>query len=93
MKVIPEPCVSCSSASPIPPAVDALSEIGIGISDHRSKRLTGVSPETADLILTLCAEEVWPFRPGPVKRLHGPLNDPSATGDIAATATMRRRIA
>jgi arsenate reductase len=67
-----------------PLAVEALSEIGIDISGHRSKPLTDVSPETADLIVTLCAEEVCPFVPGPVKRLHWPIADPSAIGDIAA---------
>lgn len=75
-----------------PLAVDALSEIGIDISGHRSKPIGDVSPETADLIVTLCAEEVCPFVPGPVKRLHWPITDPSAAGDIAAFRTARDQI-
>ena len=59
-----------------PLAVDAMSEIGIDISGHRSKPLEDVSPETADMIVTLCAEEVCPFISGPVKRLHWPISDP-----------------
>jgi len=65
-----------------PLAVEALSEIGIDISGHRSKPIQDVAPETADLIVTLCAEEVCPFVPGPVKRLHWPINDPATAADF-----------
>ena len=75
-----------------PLAVDVLSEIDIDISGHRSKPIKDVSPETADLIVTLCAEEVCPFVPGPVKRLHWPIPDPAAAGDIAAFRTARDQI-
>jgi len=75
-----------------PLAVDALSEVGLDISGHRSKPLAEVSPETADLIVTLCAEEVCPFVPGPVKRLHWPITDPSAADDIAAFRATRDQI-
>lgn len=73
-------------------AVEALSEAGIDISGHRSKPLEEVAPETADLIVTLCAEEVCPFVPGPVRRLHWPITDPSTAGDIAAFRTAREQI-
>lgn len=75
-----------------PLAVEALSEVGIDISGHRSKPLEGVAPDTADLIVTLCAEEVCPFVPGPVRRLHWPIADPAATNDIAAFRTARDQI-
>ncbi len=75
-----------------PLAVEALSEVGIDISGHRSKPLEDVSPEAADLIVTLCAEEVCPFVPGKVRRLHWPITDPSAAGDIAAFRTARDQI-
>jgi arsenate reductase len=74
-----------------PLAVEAMSEAGIDISGQRSKPLEDVSPETADLIVTLCAEEVCPFVPG-VKRLHWPIADPSTTGDIGAFRTARDQI-
>jgi len=75
-----------------PLAVDALSEIGIDILGHRSKPIRDVSPETADLVVTLCAEEVCPIVPRPVKRLHWPITDPSAKGDIAAFRMARDQI-
>jgi arsenate reductase (thioredoxin) len=75
-----------------PLAVEALSEVGIDIAGHRSKPIGDVSPETADLIVTLCAEEVCPFVPGPVKRLHWPITDPSAAGDLAAFRMARDQI-
>jgi protein-tyrosine-phosphatase/catechol 2,3-dioxygenase-like lactoylglutathione lyase family enzyme len=75
-----------------PLAVVALSEIGIDISSHRSKPLEEGSPETADLIVTLCAEEFCPVVPGKVKRLHWPIADPAALGDIAAFRTARDQI-
>jgi len=51
-----------------PLAVEDLPEIDI--SGQRSKPIEDVSPETADLIVTLCAEAVCPFIPGTVQRLH-----------------------
>ncbi|MFN3846878.1 MAG: VOC family protein [Paracoccaceae bacterium] len=75
-----------------PLAVEALCEAGIDISAHRSKPLEEVAPETADLIVTLCAEEVCPYVPGPVQRLHWPITDPSAAGDIAAFRIARDHI-
>lgn len=74
-----------------PLAVEALAEAGIDISGHRAKPLEDVAPDTADLIVTLCAEEVCPHVPG-VKRLHWPVTDPSAAGDIAAFRTARDQI-
>ncbi len=75
-----------------PRAVAAMAEAGIDISGHRSKPLEAVSPETADLIVTLCAEEVCPFVPGPVRRLHWPVADPAAAGDVAAFRNARDEI-
>ena len=75
-----------------PLAVQALSEAGIDISGHRSKPLEDASPETADLIVTLCAEEVCPFVPGPVLRLHWPIADPVAANNIAAFRAARDEI-
>ena len=64
-----------------PLAVTALAELGIDISQHRSKGLPDVPLEEVDTIVTLCAEEVCPVVPGSVRRLHWPLPDPArATG-------------
>jgi arsenate reductase len=53
-----------------PHAVRALAEQGIDIAHHRSKGLDDVPLAEADVIVTLCADEVCPFVPGNVQRLH-----------------------
>ena len=67
-------------------AVEAMRELGMDISSQRSKGMDDVPLEEADLIVTLCAEEVCPVVPGGrAKRLHWPLPDPAAvTSDPAA---------
>jgi arsenate reductase len=75
-----------------PLAIEAMDEANIDISGHWSKPLEEVTPGAADLIVTLCAEEVCPFVPGPVRRLHWPISDPAAGGDIAAFRTARDQI-
>jgi arsenate reductase (thioredoxin) len=75
-----------------PLAVEVMAEAGIDISSHRSKPIEEAAPETVDLIVTLCAEEVCPFVPGPLQRLHWPIPDPATAGDIAAFRTARDRI-
>lgn len=66
-------------------------EVGIGISGHPSKPLHDVSPETADRIVTLCAEEICPVVAGPVRRLRWPIAD-RAAGDLAAFRTARDQV-
>lgn len=75
-----------------PLAIEAMAEAGIDITDRWSKPIDEVAPETADLIVTLCAEEVCPIVPGAVRRLHWPVADPAAAGDIAAFRTARNQI-
>ena len=59
-----------------PYAIEAMAEIGIDISGHRSKLVDEIDLTGIDLIVTLCAEEVCPVVPGRVKRLHWPIPDP-----------------
>lgn len=61
-----------------PLAVRVMGEIGIDISHHRSKGLDSVPLDTADVIVTLCAEAVCPVTPRAPVRLHWPLPDPAA---------------
>lgn len=69
-------------------AVKVMREIGIDISRQRSKGLDQVPLEEADLIVTLCAEEVCPVAPGGrARRLHWPLPDPAA---VTADSVARR---
>ncbi len=60
-----------------PHAIAAMAEIGIDISNQRSKAVKDVDPGSVDLVVTLCAEEVCPVFPGRVRRLHWPIADPA----------------
>jgi len=62
-----------------PLAIEAMREIGIDISGHRSKGTAEVDLSAVDLIVTLCADEVCPVVPGRVKKEHWPFADPGAT--------------
>ncbi len=61
-----------------PEAVAVLKEVGIDISDHRSKSVSEISRSEVDTVITLCAEEECPVFPGKVRRLHWGLPDPAA---------------
>ncbi|HEV8401097.1 MAG TPA: arsenate reductase ArsC [Gemmatimonadales bacterium] len=58
-------------------AVRVLAEEGIDIAHHHSKGLDAIPLDQVDVIVTLCAEEVCPYVPGVVQRLHWPLPDPN----------------
>jgi len=59
-------------------AVHVLAEAGIDIAHHWSKGLDEVPYQHADVVITLCADEVCPVAPGIGRRLHWPLPDPGA---------------
>lgn len=64
-----------------PFAVEALREIGIDASGHRSKSMDEFRDESGpsvDTVITLCAEEACPVWLGDVRRVHWPLSDPAA---------------
>jgi protein-tyrosine-phosphatase len=60
-----------------PEAVEALREIGMDISTHRSKGVEEIDP-SVDAVVTLCAEEVCPVWLGSAQRVHWGLPDPAA---------------
>ena len=74
-----------------PLAVRVLAEVGVDASAQHSKGLDAVPLDDIDLVVTLCAEEVCPLFPRPVRKLHWPLPDPAkATGtDEERLATFR----
>lgn len=59
-----------------PYAIRALDELGIDIRAQSSTAVDDVDPNTVDLVITLCAEEVCPLFLGEAQRLHWPLPDP-----------------
>lgn len=72
-------------------AIEAMAEIGIDISNHRSKSVDEIDPGGIDLVVTLCAEEVCPVLPGRVRRLHWPITDPVSTDPTLTLEDFRTR--
>jgi len=75
-----------------PFAVRAMRELGIDISEHRSKSVDDVDDARIATVVTLCAEEVCPVFPGTVQRHHWPFEDPAAASgsDEERLAAFRR---
>jgi len=61
-----------------PEAIAVLKEIGVDISEHRSKHMSEISPAEVDTVITLCGEEECPLFLGKAERLHWGLPDPAA---------------
>ena len=63
-----------------PEAIEAMREIGIDISHHRSKSVDEFSDQEFDYVITVCdrANESCPIFPGGAKRIHWSFDDPSA---------------
>lgn len=78
-----------------PYAVQVMSEIGIDISKHRSKNLDEFLEQKFDYVISVCghANEICPFFPGGMKRLHQSFEDPASfKGNEADTLSEFRRI-
>lgn len=59
-----------------PLAIMALQEIGIDISNQKSKSVETIKGKI-DYVITLCAEEVCPVFLGAAKKIHWPFPDPA----------------
>ena len=61
-----------------PEAIEAMREIGIDISSHRSKSVDEFIGQKFDYIITVCdnANESCPVFPGEAKRIHQSFEDP-----------------
>lgn len=78
-----------------PEAIEAMREIGIDISHHRSKSVDEFSDEKFDYVITVCdnAREQCPIFPGDVQRIHWSFDDPAAApGDESARLIVFRRV-
>jgi arsenate reductase len=62
-----------------PLAIKAMAEIGIDISQHRSKPLTEFLDQKVETVITVCgnADQACPIFPGQVNRHHWPFYDPA----------------
>ncbi len=64
---------------PCPPCgIEVMKEIGIDISDQKSKAIDEELLREMDIIITLCghAKALCPMTPPEIKRIHWPINDP-----------------
>ena len=66
-----------------PPAIEAMNEIGIDISHHRSKSVSEFLDEHFDYVITVCdhANQRCPVFPGNVRRIHWSIDDPVVSGN------------
>jgi arsenate reductase len=58
-----------------------MAELGLDLTRQTSKSVDTIAPESVDLVITLCAEEVCPVFLGDVRRLHWPMQDPDRKGE------------
>lgn len=78
-----------------PEAIEAMREIQIDISGHRSKPVDEFAGQEFDYVITVCdnAREQCPVFPGKMKRIHWSFDDPAAiTGDESARLAAFRRV-
>ena len=78
-----------------PMAVEAMREIGIDLSSHRSKHMNEFLQAQVETVITVCgnADQACPIFPGQVNRHHWPFEDPAhATGTDEEKLAMFRRV-
>ena len=78
-----------------PTAIRVMAEIGIDISEQRSKSVVEMMGEQFDYVITVCdgAREACPFFPGGSTRLHWSFDDPaSAAGAEEELLEVFRRV-
>ncbi|MGH7231330.1 MAG: arsenate reductase ArsC [Nitrospiraceae bacterium] len=74
-----------------PLAIEAMREIGIDISDNKSKHIDGFINQHFDFVITVCdrAKETCPVFPSAASTLHWSFDDPAA---VAGAFEERREI-
>ena len=77
-----------------PQAIEAMREIGVDISGHRSKSVDEFLGQEFDFVITVCdhANESCPVFPGKTKRIHWSFDDPAESGDIELFRRVRDEI-
>lgn len=78
-----------------PEAIEAMREMDIDISDHRSKSVDEFTSQHFDYVITVCdnAKEQCPIFPGDVTQIHWSFDDPAAAeGDELARLAVFRRV-
>lgn len=78
-----------------PLAIEAMREIGVDISGHRSKSVEEFIGQAFDVVITVCdnAYQRCPVFPGTAARVHWSIEDPAtAQGETAARLAVFRRV-
>jgi len=78
-----------------PEAIEAMKEVGIDISGHRSKSVDEFAGQEFDYVVTVCdnAKESCPVFPGKTERIHWSFEDPAAVeGDWETRLGAFRRL-
>lgn len=76
-----------------PFATAVMKEIGIDISNQRSKSIDDLPPSFVagvDFVITLCSEEVCPIMLSEATRLHWPIADPASRSPLAENEMLAR---
>jgi arsenate reductase len=75
-----------------PNAVKVMAELGIDISNYRSKSVDQFAGQEFDYVITVCdnAKESCPIFPGEGKRIHHSFEDPAAPRPLEQLATFRK---
>jgi arsenate reductase len=78
-----------------PEAIEAMRELGIDISNHRSKSLDEFINQSFDYVITVCdnANRQCPIFPGKSERIHWSIEDPAAVRGDQATRLQAFRTA
>ena len=74
-----------------PEAIKVLAEIGIDISQNRSKSVDEFLIEEIDYVLTVCdtAKETCPYFPARTRVIHHSFDDPPAIGEAIEETTLK----
>jgi len=78
-----------------PLAIKAMVEVGVDVSQHRSKSIDEFNDQTLDVLVTVCdnARESCPTFTGAKRMLHWSFDDPAlATGTDAEKMSVFRRV-
>lgn len=78
-----------------PEAIEVMREIGIDISNHRSKSIDEFTQQPFDYVITVCdkANQHCPIFPGKSERIHWSIADPAGIAGDQATRLKAFRVA
>jgi arsenate reductase len=77
-----------------PGSVEAMDEVEVDISHHRSKHVTEYASQSFDYVITVCdrAKETCPRWPGSTRLIHWSFDDPAAFVDVDGQRLVFRRV-